>query len=120
MEYNISDEYLSGGESGAYSGDGSGTYSGDVATYGTIALHSCDAGFVLTGGDAVRTCGDGVGVSGVWSGDAPICTRKSLESVGICAFAMTSYHVTAQFLFAAALRSLQILSVLLSVLTMGR
>ena len=47
----------------------SGNRVGDTATY------KCDAGFTLSGGDRVRTCGAN-GVTGVWSGKAPVCIRK--------------------------------------------
>ena len=65
--------------SGLFSGDfsGSGLF-GDPDTlsqydYETIATHKCNTGFVLTVGDVERTCGDGNGVNGEWSGTAPVC-----------------------------------------------
>ena len=66
-------------------GNGSVEYSSDGAvsggigvfsTYGTIATHSCNDGFVLTVGDVERTCGDGNGVHGEWSGMAAGCECK--------------------------------------------
>ena len=47
------------------------------ATYDTTATYSCDVGFGLSGGEAVRTCeGDGNSLEGMWSGDAPTCKGK--------------------------------------------
>ena len=66
-------------ESGFFSGDitASGFFAGTDDTalydYGTTARHSCDDGFVLTAGDVERTCGDGDGVNGEWSGIASVC-----------------------------------------------
>ena len=78
IQLNSSDDGFSRDSDDGFSGDsdGSGSYPGDGATYGTVALHSCDAGFVLTGGNTTRVCGDGEGVSGVWSGRQPVCIRK--------------------------------------------
>ena len=62
-----------------FSGDfsGSGLFSDpDILSqyhYGTIASHKCNTGFVLTVGDLERTCGDGNGVNGEWSGTASVC-----------------------------------------------
>ncbi len=47
---------------------------------GTVATYSCNAGFVLRGGNMVRTCveaGDGSG--GIFNGEAPTCIRKQLH-----------------------------------------
>ena len=76
-------------ESGFFSGDdiASGFFGGidDTALYiyGTTARHSCDNGFILTVGDVERTCGNGNGVNGEWSGTAPVCQcmlyRKSFS-----------------------------------------
>ena len=43
---------------------------------GTVATHSCDAGFALVGG-MTRTCmdDDQTDIIGVWSGSAPTCER---------------------------------------------
>ena len=42
--------------------------------FGTNATYSCDSGFGLSGGDAVRTCdGGGSSPNGVWDGAAPTC-----------------------------------------------
>ncbi len=45
--------------------------SGNLFDYGTTATLTCNEGFVLVGGDAVRTCGD----EGEWSGDELNCDR---------------------------------------------
>ena len=44
---------------------------------GTVATHTCDAGFALVG-DMTRTCADDnqAAVVGAWSGSAPSCERK--------------------------------------------
>ena len=57
--------------SGAYSGvsEGSAAGSGDVIEYGTVVTYTCNIGYVLTGGDALRTCSD----EGEWSGGEPTC-----------------------------------------------
>lgn len=54
-------------------------YDMDMTTpfdYQTMATYSCNAGYTLSGGNSVRTCGssptDG---SGQWSGTAPTCER---------------------------------------------
>lgn len=42
----------------------------------TTATYSCDPGFGLNGGTAVRTCnGDSTSPIGDWSGTAPTCER---------------------------------------------
>ena len=46
----------------------------------TQAMYSCYEGFVLSGGNDVRTCIDtlsGDNSDGVWNGIAPNCDRKS-------------------------------------------
>ena len=63
--------------------DGSGSFSGDTDgimphDFGITATHICNTGFVLTGGDAVRTCGDGLGVMGEWSGEELACQCKQM------------------------------------------
>ena len=47
-------------------------------TIGTIATYSCTAGFVLVGGDTVRSCmdDDQTDTVGVWNGTAPFCVGK--------------------------------------------
>ena len=50
----------------------------------TVATYSCDPGFQLNteSGDEMRTCTDGgVGVGGVFSGNAPTCDRKCSLSI---------------------------------------
>ena len=48
--------------------------------FGTVATHSCDAGFSLVGG-MTRTCmdNDQGDIVGVWSGSAPTCERKDFS-----------------------------------------
>ena len=45
---------------------------------GTVATHTCNAGFALVG-DMTRTCmyDDQANVEGVWSGSAPTCERNN-------------------------------------------
>ena len=43
--------------------------------HGATATYSCDEWYFLNG-DAVRTCGDGVGTMGTWDGMAPSCDRE--------------------------------------------
>ena len=53
-------------------------------TSGTTVTISCNSGYQLSGGDASRTCTDGL-----WSGAMPICTAgKSMfwMSIGCCRF----------------------------------
>ncbi len=46
---------------------------------GTVATYSCNTGFVLSGGNVVRTCVDvGDGSGGIFNGNAPTCIRKSI------------------------------------------
>ena len=41
--------------------------------YGTVATHSCNDGFDLSG-NISRTCsGDGTGLYGTWTGDVSYC-----------------------------------------------
>ena len=48
--------------------------------FGTTATYSCDNGYMLTGGDTVRTCaGDGSSDIGAWSGAAPTCQCKEMK-----------------------------------------
>ena len=47
--------------------------SGDVYSFVTIANHTCNSGFQLTGGDELRVCLS----DGTWSGDAPTCLSMS-------------------------------------------
>ena len=43
--------------------------------YKTTARYHCDVGFVLDGGDRVRTCdGDDSSSSGTWTGIPPTCS----------------------------------------------
>ena len=44
----------------------------------TTANYHCDEGFVLSGGNEVRTCigADDESPNGVWDGVAPTCERK--------------------------------------------
>ena len=41
--------------------------------YGTTATYSCNEGFFLQG-SSVRTCGEGLGTSGLFDGVPPVCT----------------------------------------------
>ena len=45
--------------------------------HGATATYSCDEWYFLNG-DAMRTCGDGVGTMGTWDGMAPSCDREFL------------------------------------------
>ena len=47
---------------------------------GTVAMHTCIAGFILVG-DMTRTCmdDDQANIVGVWSGSAPTCERKDFN-----------------------------------------
>ena len=47
--------------------------SGNVYPFVTIASHTCNSGFQLTGGDELRVCFS----DGTWSGDAPTCLPMS-------------------------------------------
>ena len=51
---------------------------------GTVASHTCDAGFALVG-DMTRTCTDDdqADIIGAWSGSAPTCERKDFEDSNI-------------------------------------
>ena len=51
--------------------DGSSPLSGDeeMFAFGTNVTLACNDGFVLVGGDGVRTCGD----EGEWSGQESTC-----------------------------------------------
>ena len=60
--------------------DGTITYAADTTPdfpIGTVATHTCSAGFALVG-DMTRTCmdDDQEDIIGVWSGSAPTCERK--------------------------------------------
>ena len=60
--------------------DGSVAYAADTSpdfSIGTVATHSCSAGFALVG-DVTQTCmdDDQADIIGVWSGSAPTCERK--------------------------------------------
>ena len=60
--------------------DGSVAYAADISpdfSIGTVATHSCSAGFALVG-DVTLTCidDDQADIIGVWSGSAPTCERK--------------------------------------------
>ena len=46
---------------------------GNVYPFVTIANHTCDSGFQLTGRDELRVCFS----DGTWSGDAPTCLPMS-------------------------------------------
>ena len=47
----------------------------------TTATYSCDDGYILSGGDPVRTCtGDSSSDVGVWSGIALTCQCKRKNS----------------------------------------
>ena len=56
------------------------TYAADTTpefNIGTVATHTCDAGFALVG-DMTRSCEDDdqAAIIGVWSGSAPTCERN--------------------------------------------
>ena len=60
--------------------DGLVAYAADTSpdfSIGTVATHTCSAGFALVG-DVTRTCmdDDQADIIGVWSGSAPSCERK--------------------------------------------
>ena len=44
-------------------------------TEGDTCNYTCNAGYVLNGGNAMRTCGS----DGMWSGSAPSCIGKKIE-----------------------------------------
>ena len=48
---------------------------------GTVATHTCNAGFALVG-DMTRTCADDdqADIVGAWSGSAPTCERKYFQN----------------------------------------
>lgn len=49
----------------------------DVAT---VATYSCNIGYMLIGGDSMRTCTTvPESIEGEWSGTEPSCTRKCEE-----------------------------------------
>ena len=54
---------------------------------GTVATHTCSAGFALVG-FMTRTCmdDDQADVVGVWSGNAPMCERKVFAFCLLCTF----------------------------------
>ena len=94
-------EYTSSTDrSSLFSGDFSGSgffVNPDVSfqyDYGTIAIHKCSTGFVLTVGDVERTCGDGNGVNGEWSGTAPLCQcmqcRRVISNMIVCLYIQPS------------------------------
>ena len=42
------------------------------------ATYQCDDGYILNGGDVMRTCvGDGSSPNGKWNGSAPTCSGTS-------------------------------------------
>ena len=43
--------------------------------HGATATYSCNEGYYLNG-VSTRTCGDGTGTMGSWSGSAPSCDGK--------------------------------------------
>ena len=44
----------------------------------TIATYQCELGYILSGGDVIRTCvGDGSSPNGRWDGSAPSCSGTS-------------------------------------------
>ena len=47
---------------------------------GTVATHSCDAGFTLVG-DMTRTCTEDnqADIIGAWNGSPPTCERKDFK-----------------------------------------
>ena len=49
--------------------------------YSATATYSCDEGFYLNGA-STRTCGDGTGKIGSWSGSEPSCDRESFKLYG--------------------------------------
>lgn len=45
----------------------------------TTATYSCNFGFRLSGGNAVRICVGSMGGPGVWNGTAPVCEGQFSE-----------------------------------------
>ncbi len=78
----------------------------------TLASYRCDPGYVLTGGNVVRTCVDaGDGSGGRFDGETPTCKRKLLHDQLISincieqlytsflkSYSQIKYHCLAQFL----------------------
>ena len=54
--------------------DYGGAGSPDSRPVDTMATHTCNTGYTLSG-DTTRTCGSG-GSGGVWNGSAPVCQRE--------------------------------------------
>lgn len=46
-----------------------------VTTYNSMATYTCNTGYNLNG-DAMRTCGAGMGGVGVWTGSDSTCISK--------------------------------------------
>lgn len=61
--------------------NGTTLYTKESLEYGTVATHSCDKGFSLSG-IAQRMCnGDETSITGTWSGIAPTCKRKEVTHI---------------------------------------
>ena len=62
---------------------------------GTVATHTCVAGFALVG-DLTRTCvdDDQADIVGAWSGSAPACERKNFKD---CIYIFYIVHVRIEF-----------------------
>ncbi len=49
-------------------------------SFGTLATYTCDNGYVLVGGESVRTCdGDDTSPIGYWTGSDPVCNCKYIK-----------------------------------------
>ena len=44
--------------------------------YGVIITYTCVLGYYKSSGDLTRTCVEGTGAQGVWSGTKPVCVGK--------------------------------------------
>ncbi len=46
-----------------------------LLSFGTVATYTCDTGYVMSAGEAVRSCdGDDASTIGYWTGPDPVCT----------------------------------------------
>ncbi len=52
----------------------------------TVATHTCNTGYTLSGGSTTRTCGS----DRMWSGLAPVCQRKWNELWTVCLLSVLS------------------------------
>lgn len=50
----------------------------EATVRGSVAVYTCDTGYILEEGEGVRTCqGTGTQCVGEWSGEPPSCRRES-------------------------------------------